>query len=294
MKPMGYSGSMMRSGFAIAVLFSLAGCASLVRNASDTFAHNLGAAILNSEDPATVRDGLPAYLLLLDSLIAGQKPGEAGNAPVLLAAARLNGAYAGNFTDDDKPRAQRLAKKSFDYASRAVCLQDAPLCGALEAGPEQFAKTVSVDANTDLMYVLAASWAGYLQAHSEEWGAIADLPKIESLLKRVVQLDPTHDQGQAYVYLGVLNSLRPEAIGGKPELGRRYFEKALEISAGKNLYAKTLFAEFYARLVFDQPLHDRLLNEVLSADPIAPGFTLTNTLAQDRARKLLESGKDYF
>ena len=148
MKPMGYSGSMMRSGLAIAVLFSLAGCASLVRNASDTFAHNLGAAILNSEDPATVRDGLPAYLLLLDSLIAGQKPGEAGNAPVLLAAARLNGAYAGNFTDDDKPRAQRLAKKSFDYASRAVCLQDAPLCGALEAGPEQFVKTISVDATT--------------------------------------------------------------------------------------------------------------------------------------------------
>jgi len=36
------------------------------------------------------------------------------------------------------------------------------------------------------------------------------------------------------------------------------------------------------------------LNEVLAADPKAPGFTLTNTLAQDRARKLLESGKDYF
>jgi len=40
--------------------------------------------------------------------------------------------------------------------------------------------------------------------------------------------------------------------------------------------------------------HDRLLNEVLSADPIAPGFTLMNVLAQERAKKLLESGKDYF
>jgi hypothetical protein len=36
------------------------------------------------------------------------------------------------------------------------------------------------------------------------------------------------------------------------------------------------------------------LNEVLAADPKAHGYTLTNTLAQDRARKLLESGKDYF
>jgi len=94
--------------------------------------------------------------------------------------------------------------------------------------------------------------------------------------------------------LGVLNSVRPEAVGGKPELGRSYFEKAVQISGGKNLYAKTLEAEFYARLVFNQELHDKLLNEVLAADPKAPGLTLINTLAQERAKKLLASGKDYF
>ncbi len=277
-----------------AVSLSLAGCASLVQKASDRFSQNLGNAVLNSEDPATVRDGLPAYLLLLDGLIQGQKNGEARNVPVLLAAAKLNGAYAGNFTGTDQVRAQRLAKKSFDYARRAVCLEDKTLCAALEKDPEQFAQVLKSNQNIELMYALAASWAGYLQAHSEDWQAIADLPKIEALLDRVVQLDPNHDRGQAYVYLGVLNSLRPEAVGGKPELGRSFFEKALEISGGKNLYAKTLYAQFYARLVFNQELHDRLLNEVLAADPIAPGFTLTNTLAQERARQLLESGKDYF
>lgn len=278
----------------VAATLVLAGCASVMRSASDSFSRNLGAAVLDSEDPATVRDGLPAYLLLLDSLIAGQKPGEKDNASVLLAAAKLNGAYAGNFTGDDKLRARRLSDKSFRYARAAACLQDAPLCKVLDSDPEQFAAVVTADANVELMYVLASSWAGYLQANSEEWGAIADLPKIQSLLERVVKLDSSHDQGQAWVYLGVLNSLRPEAFGGKPEIGRQSFEKAIAISGGRNLYAKTLFAEFYARLVFEQALHDRLLNEVLAADPRAPGLTLTNTLAQDRARKLLESGKDYF
>ena len=278
----------------VAVTLVLTGCASVVRNASDAFSRNLGAAVLDSEDPVTVRDGLPAYLLLLDSLVAGQTPGDQSNAPVLLAAAKMNGAYAGNFTGDDKLRARRLSDKSFRYARAATCLQDEPLCKALEGDPEQFAAVVAADSKVELMYVLASSWAGYLQANSEEWGAIADLPKIQSLLERVVLLDANHDQGQAWVYLGVLNSLRPEALGGKPELGRQSFEKALAISGGRNLYAKTLFAEFYARLVFDQQLHDRLLNEVLAADPRAPGLTLTNTLAQDRARKLLESGKDYF
>lgn len=285
---------MFRSLLTLSILLCLSGCASLVRNASDSFSRNLGTAVLDSQDPATVRDGLPAYLLLLDSLIVGQKPGDANNASVLLAAAKLNSAYAGNFAGDDKIRAKRLAGKAFEYARRATCLQDLPLCAHLDVGPDDFAVVVNADKNTDLMYILATSWAGYLQANSEDWGAIADLPKIESLLTRVVQIDPTHDHGQAYAYLGVLNSLRPEAIGGKPELGRSYFEKAIDISGGKNLYAKTLFAEFYARLVFDQELHDRLLEEVLATDPIAPDFTLTNTLAQDRARKLMESGKDYF
>ena len=55
-----------------------------------------------------------------------------------------------------------------------------------------------------------------------------------------------------------------------------------------------LMAEYYARLTFDQALHDRLLSEVLAADPVEPGFTLMNVLAQQRAAALVESGKDYF
>ena len=273
---------------------SLAGCSTLVRKASDDFSRNLGSAVLDNEDPASVRDGLPAYLLLLDSLIVGQTPGDKGNASTLFAAARLNGAYAGNFTGTDVVRGQRLSKKAFDYAKRATCLQDAPLCAALAKDPEQFSAVVATDTDTAGMYALAAAWAGYLQANSEDWEAIADLPKIQALLDRVVALDPGIDSGQAWVYLGVMNSLRPEAVGGKPETGRACFEKAIALSNGKNLYAKTLYAQYYARLVFNQELHDRLLHEVLDADPKAPGFTLINTLAQDRAKVLLESGKDYF
>jgi hypothetical protein len=276
------------------LLLGLGGCASIVEKASDKFSTDLGNAVLDNDDPATVRDGLPAYLLLLDSLIEGQSPDDRKNVPALLAAARLNGAYAGNFTGDDKLRAQRLSTKAFDYAKRATCLQDAALCAAIDKDIDGFTAVVKADTNTDLMYGLASAWAGYLQSHSDDWGAVADLPKVEELLNRVVALDPQHDHGQAWMYLGVLNSVRPEAVGGKPELGRRYFEKAVQISGGRNLYAKTLEAEFYARLVFNQALHDQLLNDVLAADPKAPGLTLINTLAQERAKKLLASGKDYF
>ena len=72
------------------------------------------------------------------------------------------------------------------------------------------------------------------------------------------------------------------------------FERAVELSGGRNLMAKVLFAEYYARLVFDRPLHDRLLEEVVAADPEEPGLTLSNTLAQEQARQLLDDADDYF
>jgi hypothetical protein len=282
----------------LAVLLAVAtwsvGCASLVQKAGDRFADNFGKALLDSDDPATVRDGLPAYLLLLDSMIAGQKPGERGNAPLLFAAAKLDSAYAGNFTDDDSVHAQRLSEKALDYARKGVCLEEPTICAALDQDTDRFEAAVAASTDVDPLYALATAWAGFLQAHSEDMGAVADLPRVEALLERVVALDPGHDRGQAYVYLGVINSLRPESVGGHPELGRKYFERAIDISNGRNLYAKALMAQYYARLVYDQELHDRLLSEVLAADPKAPGFTLTNTLAQSLARKLQESGKDYF
>jgi len=117
---------------------------------------------------------------------------------------------------------------------------------------------------------------------------------VQALFDRVIAINASYEDGQPYMYLGVLNSLRPATLGGTPELGKANFEKSIALSSGHNLMAKTLYAQYYARLVFDQELHDRLLHEVIAADPDAPKLTLINTLAQQRAKALLESGKDYF
>lgn len=268
------------------------GCASLTGKAGNRLAANLGTAVLDADDPATVRDGLPAYLLLLDGLLEGSPD----NPSLLLAAARLNGTYAGNFTGDDSVRAQRLSAKALHYARRATCIDVPPLCDALDGNIAAFQQLVDrQDARRlPLMYTLATAWAGYLQARREDWNAIAELPKIEALLRRTVELDPIYERGQPHVYLGVLHSLRPAELGGQPAQGRADFERAIELSSGGNLYAKVMMAEYHARLVFDRELHDRLLNEVLRADPKVKGFTLTNVMAQERAAKLLAGADDFF
>lgn len=280
------------TAFACALLLAVSACGTLVRRAGERFAGNLGAAVLAADDPATVRDALPAYLLLLDALIEG----DPGNVGALLAAAELNGAYAGNFVADDPLRAQRMATKALALARRAACLRDRSLCTAMDGPIDAFAQIVASRRvkSVPMLYGLAAAWAGYIQMHRDDWKAIAELPKVEALLRRVVALDPGHARGLPWVYLGVLDSLRPPAAGGQPERARAAFERAIALSQGHNLYASALMAETYARLVFDRELHDALVQQVLAADPHAEGYTLLNVLAQARAEQLRDSADDYF
>lgn len=271
---------------------ALTGCASIVNRASERFADNLGRGILNQDDPATVAEGLPAYLLLLDGLLEG----DPDNAGTLRAAARLYGAYAGNFVPEPE-RAARLSRRAFDYAQRASCIDQATLCAAIKAPFDQWESAVATQSGEPAaarLYALGSAWAGYIQTHSEDYAAIAAIPRVSLLLERAVALQPSLDQGMPFVYLGVLNSLRPAAVGGQPEQGRAAFERAIELSDGRNLMARTLLARHYARLVFDQELHDAQLRIVLEADPRAPGLTLMNTLAQAQARALLDDSKNYF
>ncbi|HPF74815.1 MAG: hypothetical protein H7A20_13335 [Rhodanobacteraceae bacterium] len=282
----------LKLGFCLAVATTLlGGCAGLVSKATDRMATNLGNAVLNQDDPATVRDGLPAYLLLLDGLLEGSP-----DSPALLASSsRMYSSYAGSFVHDNI-RAKRLSKKALDRAWKALCIKPGEVCALKDLGFEEFADAAARldDGQIEGAYLLGSAWATYIQARRDDWVAIADIPKVDSLLQRVAARRPDIDHGMAWVYLGVLNSLRPAAVGGEPEKGRAAFERAVDLSDGRNLMAKTLFAEFYARLVFDQELHDQLLNEVISADPDSPGLTLSNVLAQDRAKELLAGSADYF
>ena len=275
----------------IPLLLVLTGCASLLNSTTSRFAGNLSTAMLNENDLATVRDGAPAYLLLVDGLIEGDPKNE----NLLMTGTRLYSAYASVFVTDTG-RAQRMTDKARDYGARALCLQNNAICVARSKSYDDFVTALNGlqrDA-VPALYTYAAAWAGWIQVHSDDWTAIADLPKVEAAMRRVVVLDESYDRGGAQLYLGVLNSLRPPALGGKPAEGQVHFLRAIELSGGRNLMAKVQYAEKYARLVFDRPLHDRLLHEVLAANANEPGLTLINTLAKQQAKKLLASANDYF
>lgn len=283
----------IRSTIVATVLMALSGCAAVVQRAADGLSSGLTAGVSNHDDIETVADGLPAYLLLLDGLIEG----DPDNPALLLSAAKLYGTYAGGFVHDAE-RAKRLSDRSFVYAKRGICARDEDFCRQFDDSDfDRFNAFVAEHVgakDVDATYTLASSWVGWLRADTADWNRIADLPRIETLLNRVNALAPAHDHGNVLAYLGVLDCLRPESLGGKPTRGQKRLQAADAVDAGRNLLPKVLNAEYCARLLFDQEGHDRMLADVMAADANVPGLTLSNTIAKRRAAELVESGKDYF
>jgi hypothetical protein len=269
----------------------MSGCSFFISSASIEMTENLSHAILNNNDLATVESGAPAYMLMIDSMLYRDPDNES----LLRAAATIYTAYTDVFVKD-KTRAKKLTEKALNYAFRAVCVQRSEMCSARQISFQEFEKSILKSANKEVpaLFTLGSAWAAWIKTHGEDWNAIAEVARVEAIMQRVLELDEFYQDGAAHLYLGVLTTLLPPALGGKPDVGRRHFERALEISKHKNLMIKVVYARQYARLLFDRKLHDRLLQEVLNAEPDVPGYVLNNTLAQQEARKLLDSAEDYF
>ncbi len=268
----------------------LCGCSSIVSSATAGMAADLSAAIQDQDDPELVREAIPAFLLLLDSMVRSSPD----NPATLGAAAELYAVYGSAFTSDPV-RVKVLTRRARAYGLRALCADAPDACGIENLPFDGYEQVINrLDAKAaDSLYSYSIASLAYIRGHSADFGALAELPKVEVALNRLLVID-TRDAAAVNMYLGILNTLRPPALGGKPELGRAYFETALGLSAGKDLSIKVEYARGYARLVYDRDLHDRLLNEVLAGEVNQSGYTLVNSLASQQARELLVSADEYF
>lgn len=275
---------------ALITALSLSGCSSLLSSAAEEFGSNLTASMLNHNDPDTVAAGMPSYLLLQEALLK-QQPDNQG---LLLSAATLYGSYAGII--DSESRLAALSDKALDFSFRAACLQKADFCQLKSLSYAEFEKIIQASNNNDLasLYGLGASWALWIQGHKSDWNAVAQLAQVKTIMQQVIKLDESYEHGGAHLYLAVLASLLPTAMGGDAAGAKQHFEQALALSQGKNLMVKVMYAKNYARMVFERPLHDRLLNEVLKSPANQENLTLINILAQQQAKQLLKSADQYF
>lgn len=277
--------SLKACALVVFLVSGLGGCAL------SRLADNLPYGILDSDDPQLVRDALPSYMVTVDGLLVTWPH----DAELLRTAASLSGAYA-TLVATERDRARKFGARALDYALRAACEDNRDACRLRALSFPEFEAVVKDADNGDLplLFALGSAWATYIQLYSDDWNAIAELARVQLIFERIIAIDPAFEGGMPQLYLGVMSSLLPPSLGGKPEVARAYYEQAIAYSGGENLYAKMMYAKQYARLMYDRELHDRLLNEVMAADPKVHGLTLVNVYAQEEARRLLAGADDYF
>ena len=239
-----------------------------------------------------VRQGMPAYLMLMDGMIEGWP----NNAQLLLAAAQANAAYASTFLEEsDKSTASAVLAKAKQYALKALERKgfDQPLSASFEEFDQNLQKLDS-DAMPYLFWS-AACWGSWIRLNLNSMEALAQLPRVEMMMKRALVLDESYYYGGPHLFMGIWYASRPKIAGGNLDTARYHFQRAMELGQNKFLMTKVYYADLYARRTFDRDLFVATLEQVLktSAD-IDPDLTLSNSVARRKAEEMLRTVDDYF
>lgn len=235
--------------------------------------------------------GTPAYLLMLDSMLVSSPH----NRDLLLLGVQSHSAYATALEEclgADDPQIAPIADKAKIYGLRLLS-HYLPL--APETKDVLLSEALAELDRSDVAEVFWGTfgWLTWIKGQQGSPEAIADLVEIEKIMTRLLTLDESYQAGAIHLFFGTYYAARPALLGGRPDLSKFHFEKALQLANHRFLLTQTTYAETLGRASLDQELHDQLLREVL-AFPIAeaPEYGLSNQIAVHRARRLLD--ENYF
>ena len=280
----------------VLVAASLAcGCVIVRKGAArviSPMATQLSEGLMHQSDIELVREGSPAFLLMLDALAEAHPD----NAAVLVAAADAQMAYATAFVArDQKERATAMYAKAKTYGLRALS-RNRRFAAAREAPQDEFEAALRSfrkrDAET--LFTTASAWVMWIIANSESPAALGEMPRALALMRRVQELAPDIRQGGVDLFYGIYYTVLPLGGGRDLDRARMHFERAMATGGPDYLMAPVTFAEFYARYAFDEVLFKTTLQAVLAANPQRPEYTLMNAVAKTRAQGLLDRMDELF
>lgn len=234
---------------------------------------------------------IPGQLKLLEGML--KKDPE--NRELLFLAAQGFGSYAFGFVEDSNPQdARSFYARGQAYGLRL--LRQNKNFAAAEPDAESFTRSLESFGPKDApaLFWTAYNWSGYLRMSLQMPEAVADLPKVERLLDRVLELDAAYFHGSPHILVGALAGSRSKFLGGDPEKAKKHFEEQIRL-APDFLFGKLLYARFYAVQVQDRALFQKLLKEILAfPGSTDPSLTLANNIAKVKAKRLLDDTDEYF
>ncbi len=276
------------------------GC-SIRKLAADRIGEALvsGASVYASDDdPELVGDALPFALKTIEGLLAASPK----NDDLLLAASSGFAQYAYAYLQleadyieevdlaratEMRTRALRLYRRALDYGLEGLEVRHPGISAGLR---RDAASALSAGKKEDvpLLYWTAAAWGGAIALAKHDAELSADLPLVEAMMRRALQLDPGFGSGAIWDFFISYEGGRPAAGGGSIERAREAFENAVATSGGRRPAPYVSFAETVSVGTQDRAEFERLLETALVIDPDAvPEERLATLINQKRARWLL-------
>lgn len=206
-------------------------------------------------------------------------------------AGRLDVARAG------RERARKLFLRARDYGLRGLEVRHEGLEQVLRSGrglPKALAELDDED-DVPLLYWTAAAWTLAISNGKSDMGLVAELPVPIAMMERALALDEAFGEGSIHEFFVTYDATRTAAEGGGPERARQHLDRALALSMNKKLGPLVSWAEGVLVQRQDRAEFERVLKDVIAADPGAePKYRLVNVFAQRRARALLAYADDLF
>jgi hypothetical protein len=278
--------------FVLAVPLACIPSKQMTVSSAATLLEDVAKSANKQSDLRVIREGMPAYLMLVDGMVEAVP----NNARLLITAAQAYSSFAAAFVEEtDKDYAAALYAKAKKYALQSLEVRG--LKNPASKPFEQFEEDVTALGKEDVPYMFwtATCWGSWIRLNLNSMAAVAELPRVELLMKRVLALDEQFYYGGPHLFMGIWFASRPKIAGGDLTKAQYHFEKALEFSRGEFLMTRVYYADQYARKTLDKDLFVATLEKVLeiTADT-NPDLTLLNTVAHKKAKELLEHVNEYF
>ena len=146
-----------------------------------------------------------------------------------------------------------------------------------------------------ILYWTAAAWGGAISASKGDLAFIVELPKVGWILERAIEVDSDWNKGALYSAMISYSMKRTDQTRDSEKLARMFFEMAINASNGNNCSPYVSLAELVSVKNQDKKEFEYLLQKALAVDiNNDPDFTLSNTLAQSRAKWLIEQTESLF
>ncbi len=250
-------------------------------------------ALYEETDLTLAEQALASDIKLMEGLIKGDPE----NDHLLLLTSKAFSGYTLGFVEDEEPeRAKALYLRAKEYGLQVLRMDDT-FAQNESAKIDQFSQAVNqLDENyLGAIFWTAFAWGGWINLSLDNPRALMELPKVQILMQRVLDLDEAYFHGGAYLFFGSIWGTKPRMLGGDPEKAREYFEKNLKITEGKFLLTYIYYARFYAAKTLNEELFDEFLAKVENTPAdVLPGYQLLNMIAKKKAEYLKLKKEEWF